>query len=665
MTTTTYTAQQVLNAATQGLDLGAAAILDSSANILSDLDSLEPLATAGKIGSISFTDQIAPALSLEDNQVAADLRVLSLFQGNYSLAVSFATVAEAEQFAAALPHATIGVEDVPDALLANLDTLQSLAVAGRVTSIEILPGSNPMTLTQAQLAADATAVGLISTFFGARDADSGVYVSVSGTFSVAQAVAAETLNTYIQGLTVVDSLANFEVALKSLPVRPEAEVLYDGLQPSYYKFASVTLTDSGNLTITVPYTDSTGMMNEDGFLTAITNRHTVDWTNVPMAEVPTLLNPTQPSTVTGIQVDIRDVASAVAPAIDYLESYDLAGQIRSITITDASLPVFTAAQLTADASVIAKITVAGMNAETAAADANQLAALHGVAVQDSAANVSAQLDALQSVATEGKLAGISLTDSGAPSITLSATQLTSDAAALADIQGTSQLEVTPVAGVTIKGMSGVATIADFAGTEASYSFAAAGDGMDLTVSGSGGSTEVSGVQALHFTDGSLIVAATPGPASAVTTGNLAELYGAVFGREPDVGGLAFYQAYMSKNPATSLQQYAEFFLNSPEYTANSEHAYAQTVAGDQQFITDSYQNLLHRAPSADEVAFYETNVIAPALKNLQAGTAAYAAADLAAHALTLVYFSASPEFLADVQVTATNPASAQHWLVLV
>jgi hypothetical protein len=122
---------------------------------------------------------------------------------------------------------------------------------------------------------------------------------------------------------------------------------------------------------------------------------------------------------------------------------------------------------------------------------------------------------------------------------------------------------------------------------------------------------------------------------------------------------------MSKNPATSLQQYAEFFLNSPEYTANSEHAYAQTVAGDQQFITDSYQNLLHRAPSADEVAFYETNVIAPALKNLQAGTAAYAAADLAAHALTLVYFSASPEFLADVQVTATNPASAQHWLVLV
>jgi hypothetical protein len=129
--------------------------------------------------------------------------------------------------------------------------------------------------------------------------------------------------------------------------------------------------------------------------------------------------------------------------------------------------------------------------------------------------------------------------------------------------------------------------------------------------------------------------------------------------------LAFYQAYMSKNPATSLQQYAEFFLNSPEYTANSEHAYAQTVAGDQQFITDSYQNLLHRAPSADEVAFYETNVIAPALKTLQAGSAAYAAADLAAHALTLVYFSASPEFLADVQVTATNPPSAQHWLVLV
>jgi hypothetical protein len=53
------------------------------------------------------------------------------------------------------------------------------------------------------------------------------------------------------------------------------------------------------------------------------------------------------------------------------------------------------------------------------------------------------------------------------------------------------------------------------------------------------------------------------------------------------------------------------------------------------------------------------------LANLTPGTAAYAQADLVAHATVLAYFSESPEFLSDVQVTAAHPADAQHWLVLV
>ena len=53
------------------------------------------------------------------------------------------------------------------------------------------------------------------------------------------------------------------------------------------------------------------------------------------------------------------------------------------------------------------------------------------------------------------------------------------------------------------------------------------------------------------------------------------------------------------------------------------------------------------------------------LANLTPGTTAYAQADLVAHATVLAYSSESPEFLSDVQVTAHNPASAQHWLVLI
>ena len=51
--------------------------------------------------------------------------------------------------------------------------------------------------------------------------------------------------------------------------------------------------------------------------------------------------------------------------------------------------------------------------------------------------------------------------------------------------------------------------------------------------------------------------------------------------------------------------------------------------------------------------------------NLTPGTQAFAAAQFQAHAQMLVYFSASAEFLGDVQVTAQNSASAQHWLVLI
>jgi len=158
------------------------------------------------------------------------------------------------------------------------------------------------------------------------------------------------------------------------------------------------------------------------------------------------------------------------------------------------------------------------------------------------------------------------------------------------------------------------------------------------------------VTALHFSDFTDIIAAQPGGANGITTGNVTELYSAVLGRTPDVSGLVFYQNYLTANPATSLQTFAEFFLNSTEYT--SAHTYAQTTAGETQFITDSYQNLLHRAPSASDINFYLTNVLEkPGIQ-------------LDNHALMLVYFSASTEFLGDVQVTAQTPSDAHHWLIL-
>jgi len=293
-------------------------------------------------------------------------------------------------------------------------------------------------------------------------------------------------------------------------------------------------------------------------------------------------------------------------------------------------------------------------------------------VSDSAATVAGNLDALQTIAAAGKLATITLTDSGFPSLSVTAGQLTADALALGDLSGNFTLQIDGSAPAfstqSIAGLNGHGNSVAFQNSASSYSITAAADGSGVNViylnAFLGFTDHLSGIQALKFSDYSLIIAQTPG-SSTVTTGNVTELYGAVFGRLPDVPGLSFYQGQLQANPALPLTTFAQWFLASPEYTNNSAHNYAQTTAGDTQFITDCYNNLLHRGPEAGAAAWYETNVIAPFLVGLTPGTAAYAAAETLAHAYVLTDFSASQEFLNAVQVTATNQASAQHWLVLI
>jgi hypothetical protein len=279
--------------------------------------------------------------------------------------------------------------------------------------------------------------------------------------------------------------------------------------------------------------------------------------------------------------------------------------------------------------------------------------------------VLSHLDALQSIAATGELTSIALTDGGLPVLTLTAAQLSADSKALADITSFYTMQVSPgTSSTTITGLVGHGATVTFSGSAASYTVTSDAQGT-LTVTNGTVTDHLSNVTALAFSDYTEIVAQTPAifPAP-VTTGNITELYGAVFGREPDVAGLAYYQAELAANPAIPLTTFALWFLASPEYINNSAHAYAPNATGDASFITDSYTNLLHRAPEAGAVDWYETNVIDKILGNTTPGTSAYTTALALAHAQLLVDFSASDEFLGDVKITAQHPADSQHWLVL-
>jgi len=311
-------------------------------------------------------------------------------------------------------------------------------------------------------------------------------------------------------------------------------------------------------------------------------------------------------------------------------------------------------------------TVLPLSAATAAANAQAGLVFGPVTVTDDAAGVSADLDALQSLASNGELSGITLTDSGFGTLSLTAAQLSADKSAIADITGNYMLAITaPSASFTLAGLAGHGNALVESGDAAQYSVTASGNGTGFELTGPGGTTAtLSNIQEIEFADHAAIVAATPGSGGTITIGNITELYGAAFGRLPDVPGLAFYQAQLAANPATPLTQYAAYFLSSPEYTGNTAHDYAESTAGDTQFITDLYQNLLDRTPDSGAIPYY-LKLIDAFTQGLAAGTAAYAAAELQGHSAVLTYFSQSPEFLGDVSVTASHPADGQHWLILI
>jgi probable HAF family extracellular repeat protein len=367
---------------------------------------------------------------------------------------------------------------------------------------------------------------------------------------------------------------------------------------------------------------------------------------------------------------IEDSAANVQSSFDALEPLAKAGEIASITLTDASPSLaITDAQFKADGDVLGGLTgkygltVSGVALQDVTSMFLVGSHVTSATVTDNAADIAANLDFLNQYVVTKFVSGISLTDGGIPTLSIGLPQLWYDAGVLDVLAGDFDLSIAvTLPGHTITAFQSSSgshgNIGVFSGDVDSYEISSASNGQSgtVTVTSSAGSDYLVGFNSLQFKDAAIILA-SPGS-------GLPELYAAVLNREPDVAGLAYYEQQIESGQGPSMLQLATNFLNSPEYTGNPAHAYAQGAAGDAQFITDTYQNLLHRAPEAGAVAYYQA-VIGLFTANLAPGTAAYAAAEIQGHAQVLVNFSASAEFLGDVEITAQHPADQQHWLLLV
>ncbi len=292
-----------------------------------------------------------------------------------------------------------------------------------------------------------------------------------------------------------------------------------------------------------------------------------------------------------------------------------------------------------------------------------------VIITDDLLAVQNNLDALQAlIADDGtNISGIALVAaSPIPAISLSADQFAKDSGVIGRIAGPYTVAIDgSLANLTVTNSSDHGASVTFSGTAAQYSIqASSADGQSFIVTdiGTGRSSvdHFTGVQELHFADATYIVASEQFLGSSLASGvQITSLYAAVLGRTPDLAGLAYYEALAAQNIPMGF--ISEYFLSSPEYLNNPAHNYAQTTAGEAQYITDTYHNVLHRDPGVNDIPFYQ-NVIGRFTEGLTPGTGAYANAELQGHAVVLIYFALSQEYRETVQITAQHPADAGHFL---
>jgi serralysin len=182
----------------------------------------------------------------------------------------------------------------------------------------------------------------------------------------------------------------------------------------------------------------------------------------------------------------------------------------------------------------------------------------------------------------------------------------------------------------IDGGTGI-DVAVYTGAHSSYavSFAssAASSVSDKTANRDG-TDQLTNVERLSFTDGTLALDIAPGQ----NAGEVYRLYQAAFARTPDMPGVKYHLNDMEAN-GLPLWQIASNFLASPEFATQ----YGQNPT-DTQYINALYHNVLNRTPGQSEVDWYQNQFNTKAMD----------------HQAALIGFSESPENVALVGSAIAN-----------
>jgi len=264
------------------------------------------------------------------------------------------------------------------------------------------------------------------------------------------------------------------------------------------------------------------------------------------------------------------------------------------------------------------ISLAPLTTSLALADYATSSSVASLLIDDSSANVFANLNSLESAAPS--ILSIGLTDSTTPTLSITSNQYAADLQIIEDIASTFNLTITFTAPTEVisapinSPLGSLSIVGD--GTHDEITFASLSTNYSVVPNGSGGVTitgtnqaggHVQNVEFLQFTDQTTFV-------ENANNSNIARLYSAALDRAPDTGGLSGWEDFYTNQVSaaakgqgvyvalaeTPLQvnglSIADGFIQSPEF----QHTYGSL--NNTQFVTQLYANVLERAPDSAGLA---------------------------------------------------------------
>lgn len=370
---------------------------------LDDLASLGARLTA-------ITDSDNASFALTQSQWRNAQTVLDKITGGYNVDLSDVSATSAASVAADGRVQSLAVTDTGAAISANLNMLHSLGV--QLTSIEQSDTANSIQITASQWVNAASTLSKLGE---------------SSTFAVMNAAASQVdalgADERVTSIAVSDSSANIASRLNAIQDTIESLATAGRTVP-------ITLRQLG-LTAPLQLTE-TQLTRDHDALAAITGCYSLDVKDVLAADVTGLATNAHITTMT-----VRDTGSAVTGQLAALTT--LGNKLSTVQQTDLTHNIsLTLSEWQTYAPLLKKFqygvhaNLTGVNAT----QANSLAAdsrIDHVTVSDTAAQVSAKLDALQAMGPD--LTGITLTDVDTNPVQLSMQQLSTHSATLAKITG--------------------------------------------------------------------------------------------------------------------------------------------------------------------------------------------------------------------------------------